>query len=300
MEQKPSYRVVGIALAVFAIIAFSLRPILIKLSYSYVVDPVTLLALRMVFSLPFFLLAALWSRRDGAREPISRRDWFTIAGLGFFGYYLASFFDFLALQYISAGLGRLLLFTYPTMVVLLSLFFLGKRIKGREIVALLLTYAGLALVLSRAMSGQNTHLPLGAALAFGSAALYAIYLVAGSQVIQRVGSLRFSAYATIVASVCCIVQFFALRPLSALHLPSQVYGLAIIMALVSTVFPVFMTAEALRRIGANHVAMIGALGPVSTIAMGYFGLEETLTALQIFGALLVLAGVMVVSLKGEA
>ena len=300
MEQKPSYRVVGIALAVFAIIAFSLRPILIKLSYSYVVDPVTLLALRMVFSLPFFLLAALWSRRDGAREPISRRDWFTIAGLGFFGYYLASFLDFLALQYISAGLGRLLLFTYPTMVVLLSLFFLGKRIKGREIVALLLTYAGLALVLSRAMSGQNTHLPLGAALAFGSAALYAIYLVAGSQVIQRVGALRFTAYATIVASVCCIVQFFALRPLSALHLPSQVYGLAIIMALVSTVFPVFMTAEALRRIGANHVAMIGALGPVSTIAMGYFGLEETLTALQIFGALLVLAGVMVVSLKGKA
>ena len=300
MEQKPSYRVVGIALAVFAIIAFSLRPILIKLSYSYVVDPVTLLALRMVFSLPFFLLAALWSRRDGAREPISRRDGFTIAGLGFFGYYLASFLDFLALQYISAGLGRLLLFTYPTMVVLLSLFFLGKRIKGREIVALLLTYAGLALVLSRAMSGQNTHLPLGAALAFGSAALYAIYLVAGSQVIQRVGALRFTAYATIVASVCCIVQFFALRPLSALHLPSQVYGLAIIMALVSTVFPVFMTAEALRRIGANHVAMIGALGPVSTIAMGYFGLEETLTALQIFGALLVLAGVMVVSLKGKA
>ena len=300
MDQKPSYRVVGIALAVFAIIAFSLRPILIKLSYSYVVDPVTLLALRMVFSLPFFLLAALWSRRDGAREPISRRDGFTIAGLGFFGYYLASFLDFLALQYISAGLGRLLLFTYPTMVVLLSLFFLGKRIKGREIVALLLTYAGLALVLSRAMSGQNTHLPLGAALAFGSAALYAIYLVAGSQVIQRVGALRFTAYATIVASVCCIVQFFALRPLSALHLPSQVYGLAIIMALVSTVFPVFMTAEALRRIGANHVAMIGALGPVSTIAMGYFGLEETLTALQIFGALLVLAGVMVVSLKGKA
>ena len=300
MEQKPSYRVVGIALAVFAIIAFSLRPILIKLSYSYVVDPVTLLALRRVFSLPFFLLAALWSRRDGAREPISRRDWFTIAGLGFFGYYLASFLDFLALQYISAGLGRLLLFTYPTMVVLLSLFFLGKRIKGREIVALLLTYAGLALVLSRAMSGQNTHLPLGAALAFGSAALYAIYLVAGSQVIQRVGALRFTAYATIVASVCCIVQFFILRPMSALHMPAQVYGLAIVMALVSTVFPVFMTAEALRRIGANHVAMIGALGPVSTIAMGYFGLEETLTALQIFGALLVLAGVMVVSLKGKA
>ena len=300
MDQKPSYRVVGIALAVFAIIAFSLRPILIKLSYSYVVDPVTLLALRMVFSLPFFLLAALWSRRDGAREPISRRDGFTIAGLGFFGYYLASFLDFLALQYISAGLGRLLLFTYPTMVVLLSLFFLGKRIKGREIVALLLTYAGLALVLSRAMSGQNTHLPLGAALAFGSAALYAIYLVAGSQVIQRVGALRFTAYATIVASVCCIVQFFILRPMSALHMPAQVYGLAIVMALVSTVFPVFMTAEALRRIGANHVAMIGALGPVSTIAMGYFGLEETLTALQIFGALLVLAGVMVVSLKGKA
>ncbi len=299
MEQEPSHRIVGIALAVFGVIAFSLRPILIKLSYSYVVDPITLLALRMVFALPFFLLAALWSRRDESRLPISRHDALAIIGLGFIGYYVASFLDFLALQYISAGLGRLLLFTYPTGVVLLSAVFLGKRIQRRDIIALLLTYAGLALVLSRALEGQNTHLPLGAALAFASAALYAIYLVAGTQLIKRVGSLRFTAYATSVASVCCIVQFLAMRPLTALQLPAPVYGLAIIMATVSTVIPVFMTAEALRRIGANHVAMIGALGPVSTIAMGYFGLEEMLTALQVCGAILVLAGVMVVSLKAK-
>jgi drug/metabolite transporter (DMT)-like permease len=284
-------------MAVAGVVCFSLRPILIKLAYAHVVDPVTLLALRMLFSLPFFLFAAAWAGRDRRRVPVTRGDGWAIVFLGFVGYYFASFVDFLGLQYISAGLGRLILFLYPTLVVALSFAFLRKRPSAREIAALLVSYSGLALVLSNAARGAHSNLPLGAGLVFASAAGYAIYLVAGSQVVQRVGSIRFTAYATSVASFLCIAQFFLLRPLAALALPAEVYGLAVTMAVFSTVLPVFLTTEALRRIGANHVAMLGALGPVSTIFFGWVGLDEALAPVQWAGVALVLAGVMLVTLR---
>ena len=295
-----SYRAWGIALALAGVVAFSVRPILIKLAYAYVTDPVTLLALRMVFSLPFFVAAALWLQRDRASVPLTRRDLWTVVFLGFLGYYLASFLDFLGLQYISAGVGRLMLFLYPTITVLLSALFLGKRVGTREAVALLVSYSGLALVLSRAFGGENHNLLLGALLVFGSAVCYAVYLVTSSQVVRRIGSMRFTAYATSVASVLCIAQFLLLRPLSALDLPAQVYGLAAAMGVLCTVLPVFMTSEALKRIGANHVAIIGAVGPVTTIFLGWLGLEEHMTLPQIAGAVLVLGGVMLVTIRPRA
>ena len=294
---SPSYRAWGIGLALVGVLAFSVRPILIKLAYAYVTDPVTLIALRMVFSLPFFLVMAFWVRRDSARQPLARRDWWAVVFLGFLGYYLASFLDFLGLQYVSAGLGRLVLFLYPTITVLLSALFLGKYVSRRDIVALVISYAGLALVLSQGFAGENRNLMLGALFVFGSAVSYAVYLVSSSQVVMRIGSVRFTAYATSVASLLCILQFLLLRPLSALQLPPQVYGLAIAMALGCTVLPVFVTSEALRRIGANQVAIIGAAGPVTTIFLGWLGLEEKMTLLQIAGAVLVLVGVMLVTIK---
>jgi len=214
-----SYRAIGIAMAIAGVVCFSLRPIFIKLAYGIVVDPITLLALRMVFSLPFFLAAAAWVAREGGRAPIGGRDAWTIVLLGFVGYYFASFADFLGLQYISSGLGRLILFIYPTLVVILSLAFLHKRPSARDVVALGVTYSGIALVMSNAVGGANANLALGAALCFASAAGYAVYLVASSQVVQRVGSVRFTAYAMTVASGFCILQFLLLRPFSALQMP---------------------------------------------------------------------------------
>jgi len=284
-------------MAVAGVVCFSLRPILIKLAYGYVVDPVTLLALRMVFSLPFFLVAAAWAGRNRESAPVTRSDGRAIVFLGFIGYYFASFVDFLGLQYISASVGRLILFVYPTLVVVLSLAFLRKRPSAREIVALAVTYAGLALVMSKALGGTSSNFALGAGLCFASAAGYAVYLVAGSQVVQRVGSVRFTAYAMTVASAFCIAQFFLLRPLAALALPAEVYGLAVAMAIFSTVLPVFITSEALRRIGANQVALFGALGPVTTIFFGWLGLDEIMTPVQLAGAALVLAGVVLVSVR---
>ncbi|HET7764538.1 MAG TPA: DMT family transporter [Burkholderiales bacterium] len=299
MSSRTSYRAAGVAMAVAGVVCFSLRPILIKLAYGYVVDPVTLLALRMIFSLPFFLAAAAWVGRDARRAPLEREDVWAIVFLGFVGYYFSSFVDFLGLQYISAGLGRLILFMYPTLVVLLSMAFLHKRPTPREVVALAVTYAGVALVMANAAQGANQDLALGAALCFASATGYAVYLVAGSQVVQRVGSMRFTAYATSVASGFCILQFLLLRPLSALAMPVQVYGLAIAMALLATVLPVFITTEALKRIGANQVALFGALGPVTTLFFGWAGLDEVMTPVQLAGAALVLGGVVLVTLKAK-
>ena len=296
-ETRRSWVVAGVLLAIGGVVFFSLRPVIIKLAYAYVVDPVTLLALRMVFSLPFFMAAALWARGGADSHPISGRDLAATAGLGLLSYYGASFLDFLGLQYISAGLGRLLQFIYPTVVVILSALFLRKRPTARDILALLLTYFGLLLVFWHALGGEQLNLWLGAGLVFTSAVFYAIYLVAGSEVIARVGSVRFTAYAMTVASIACIAQFFALRPLSALELPLEVYGLAVAMALASTVIPGFMVAEALRRIGANKVAIIGALGPVTAIVLGYLGLDEVMTPLQILGSGFVLIGVVVISLR---
>jgi drug/metabolite transporter (DMT)-like permease len=296
-ERTRRYLVGGVLLAIGGVVCFSLRPIFIKLAYGYVTDPITLLALRMVFSVPFFIAAAIWVRSGIEHRPLAPRQLVAVAALGILSYYGASFLDFLALQYISAGLGRLLLFTYPTIVVILSALLLAKRVTAREVAALLLTYAGLALVFAQSAGDEQKNLWLGAVLAFASSLCYALYLVAGTEIIARVGSVRFTAYAMSAASATCILQFFALRPLSALELPAPVYGYAVAMAILSTAVPVFMTSEALRRIGANTVAIIGALGPVTTIAFGYLGLEETMTAQQLAGTALVLIGVVVISLR---
>lgn len=291
------YRAVGFALAMIGVLTFSVRPLLVKLAYGYAPDAVTLLALRMVFALPFFLFAAWWVQRRKPAAPIAMRDRWAIVGLGVVGYYLASFFDYLGLLFISSGLSRLIHFTYPTLVVLMSWMFLRKPPRGIEVTALTLTYVGLALILMHSFSGQHEFLALGAALAFGSAVSYAIYLFAGSQVIQRVGSVRFVAYALIVSSFCCILQFFLLRPLDALFVPAQVYTLSFVVGTVCTVLPIFVIAEALRRLDANSVAIVGALGPVSAMTLGYLGLDEMMNLQQMFGALLVMVGVVLVSVK---
>ncbi len=293
-----AYRGWGIAFAFFGVLAFSFRPILIKLSYAaHPVSPNTLLFLRMTLSLPFFLTIAWWLRKQPPR--LSGRDWFNIGLLGFIGYYGASFLDFIGLQYVGAGVGRLILFLFPTLVLLLSFVFLQKRPTGRELGALLVSYAGIALVVSTqvAPTSEGRLFLFGALLIFGGAFLYAVYLVAGSQVVKRVGSMRFTAYSMAISSLPAILQFFLLEHPSALALPDAVWIYVIVLATLSTVVPVFLQAEALKRIGANHFAIIGAVGPVSVAVTSALGLDEPFTWVQAVGGLLVIFGVLLVSLK---
>jgi drug/metabolite transporter (DMT)-like permease len=301
LSAPASYRSWGIAFGLLGVLAFSLRPILIKLSYAaYPVSPTTLLFLRMTLSLPFFAAVAFFLRGKGPR--LTLRDWMAIVGLGLVGYYAASFLDFLGLQYIGAGVGRLILFLYPTLVLLLSFLFLHKRPGGRELAALVLSYAGIALVVSNQVgAGREGKLfLLGVLLVFASALCYAVYLVAGSQMVKRVGSMRFTAYTMVVATMPAVLQFFLFEPVSALRLPAAVWGYAIVLATFSTVLPVFLQSEALKRIGATHFALIGAAGPVSVAATSALGLDEPFTWLQAAGGALVIFGVLLVSLKPKS
>jgi drug/metabolite transporter (DMT)-like permease len=291
-----SYRTWGIVFALVGVLAFSLRPILIKLSYgAHPVSPVTLLFLRMTLSLPFFLAIGWWLRN---REPrLTRRDWAAIVGLGFLGYYAASFLDFVGLQWVGAGVGRLILYLFPTLVVVLSFFFLQKKPTRRELIALAVSYAGIVLVVLNQIGSENRLFALGAALVFASALCYAVYLVAGSQMVKRVGSMRFTAYSTVIATVPAVIQFLVMESADSLQLPGAVWGYAIVLATVSTVLPLFLQAEALSRIGANHFALIGAVGPVSVAVTSALGLDEPFTGVQALGGALVIFGVLLVSLK---
>ena len=288
----------GVAFALLAAIGFSAKAILVKLAYLDSPDAITLLALRMVFSVPFFIGIALWIRHQHA-QPLSMHDRLLVLGLGLLGYYLSSFLDFLGLQYISAGLERLILFLYPTMTVILSALVYKRAIGRQTVAAMILCYAGIVLVFLHNAEVKQDGIFLGAALVFASTLSYSVYLVGAGHAIARIGTTRFTAYAMMVASAASLLQFLAMRPLSALDLPVHVYQMAIAMALFSTVLPAFLLSYAIRRIGSGSASLIGSVGPVATIYMAYVFLNEDISLLQIIGSSLVLGGVLIISMSSE-
>ena len=291
-------RWVGPLYAVAGVLGFSFKAILIKLAYAASpVDAVTLLALRMLYSAPLFAAMAWWAARDRGARALARDDWMQLALLGFIGYYLASLLDFMGLQYITAALERLVLFLYPTIVVLLSALWLHVRITRRAVVALVISYAGIALVfLGDLRTGGDPRAVLtGGALVFGSALLYAAYLVRAGPVIARIGSTRFIAWAMLISSVFVLAQFAATREPRALAVAPSIHGIALAMAVFSTVLPTWLIAEAIRRMGASASSQVGSLGPVFTIFLGALLLDEPVHAVQLAGAALVLVGVTLVA-----
>jgi len=287
-------------LAVVGVLGFSFKAILIKLAYSWdPIDAVTLLALRMIYSAPFFVAMAIWSGRRADAKPLARADLRALAWLGFIGYYLASLLDFVGLEYITAALERLVLFLYPTMVVLLSAAIAKTPITRRAVIALVVSYAGIVLVFAHDLtaSGQPRSVAIGGALVFGSAALYALYLVQAGDVIKRLGSMRFIAWAMLASSVFVLGQFALTRPFGSLAVPAPIHALALAMAIFSTVLPTWLIAESIRRMGANASSFVGSLGPVFTIGLGALILGEPLHWIQLAGAALVLTGVTLVTVK---
>ncbi len=291
---------IGIACALAGSVAFSAKPVLVKAIYQYDVDTMTLLALRMLFAAPLFLLMAWWAGRPAV--AFTAREIAGIIALGFLGYYLGSFLDLAGLQYISAGFGRLILYLYPTLVLLMSAVFLQQPLRGRQLVSLGLSYAGIALVFSaEAQLGESLPLTVwGAMLVFGSAVTYAIYLVAGSRLVHKFGAMRFSAYASLIATGFVMAHFFAIRPVQALIVGQPVYLLVAVLAVLATVLPLWLMAEGLKRIGANQVSLVGCVGPLATMTFAWMFLGEAMTLVQLAGAALVLAGVLIITLKPQA
>ena len=290
-------RLTGALLVAIAAVAFSGKGVIIKLAYRYGVDAVTLLALRMLFSAPFFLLLGWWASRSGAIGKLSARDHGAIVVLGFIGYYLASYFDFLGLQYVTAALERLLLFVHPTFVVLFSALLFGRRITGRDVFAIVVSYAGIALVFGHDVATQPGTVALGSFWVLLSALFYAAYLIGSGRIVGRVGTLRFAAYAGLVSSVCVVSHFLVTREASLLaSQAAPVYWLSLLMAVVSTVLPIVLTMEGIRRVGASHASIVASVGPLATIALGAVFLGEPITWVQVSGAALVLTGVLAISL----
>ncbi len=282
----------GMALAVGGAILFSTKAVIAKLLYRYHIDAVTLIAFRMLFSLPVFALVAVWQMRAG--PPLSVPDRWRIVGLGLVGYYLSSLLDFLGLQYITVGLERLILFLTPTFVLLLSATLLKQHIGRLQWLALLIAYGGIVLVFVHDLQGGG-NVMLGSLLVLGSAAAYAVYLLLSGEMVQRIGALRLVAYAMCVSTAACLLQFFLLRPAGMLVQPAPVYWLSLVNGLLCTVAPVFMTMTAVQRIGAGIASQAGMIGPVSTLFLGAVILGEAITTWQLAGTALVLAGIYLLS-----
>lgn len=284
----------GFALAAFSAVGYSLKAIFIKLAYPYGVDAITLLTLRMALALPAFLGIALAARA----KPIglTASGWLRLTGMGLLGYYGASILDFVGLQYISAGLERLILFTYPTLTILIGVFWHGKPFRRQEAWAMLLCYGGIGLAFAHDLKlGDADAVLIGGSFVFASSVCYALYLSGSERLIARLGAQRFTALAMLVSTAGVFLHFLFARPLASLVQPWPVYGWSFAMAVVSTVLPVFALGEAIRRIGAGRTALASMLGPLLTIFFGWWWLDEAISLEQMAGAGLVIAGIVAAS-----
>jgi len=284
----------GSLMVLLAAIGFSLKAVLVKLAYAYSaqLDAITLMSLRMLFSLPFFLAVVFWLQWRGAVSSPRRRELGVIAVLGTMGFYLASFLDFSGLAYLPAGLERLILFLYPTLVVLFSALFYRRPMTVLESSALILSYSGIAVVFFQALHSMPGQLWLGVALVFASAVVFALYMMLSGSQVRRSGSIAFTAYAMTAASLAAGLHFGVSHPLSVLDLPVQVYGLALLMAVLSTVLPAFLMNAGIHRIGASSAAIIGSTGPIVTLLLAWSLLDEPMTGVQMTGTAMILAGVI--------
>jgi len=294
----------GLLLAAAGAIAFSGKAIIVKLSYRYGVDAVTIIMLRMaaggfLFSILNTIVRSIAMQMDPFEVQFLRYLFGLIVMLGFVGYYLSSYLDFLGLQYITASLERLILYLNPTLVVLLGWLIYKKPVQPIRMMAMAVSYAGVLVVFVHELTFTGADVALGGALVFASALTYAVYLVFSGQLVQRIGAMRLVGWATSVACVCCIVQFLVLRPLSAMDVPNPVLWLALLNAFACTVAPVLMVMMAIERIGAALAAQTGMIGPMATITLGVVVLDEPLNLWIGAGTLLVVGGVFLVTKYGE-
>lgn len=279
----------GIVMAGIGSMLFSGKAVLVKLAFGYGANAETLLALRMLMALPLFWTVYWWEARRKPMSPITWIDRAKIFFLGFLGYFLSSYIDFLGLQYISVGLERIVLYLTPTIVLLISYFALNKAISKMQWYALIVGYLGVFVVFIQDASSGGAYAWLGMALVFGSACSYAAYMIGAGEMVKRVGSVRLVVLASSASAVLSILQSSLYNPSAVFEQANQVYWLSLLNASLCTVIPMLLIMIAINRIGSPLVAQAGILGPVSTIFLGYFILSEPITWLQIAGMTLVIA-----------
>jgi len=283
-------------------VCFSTKAVVVKLAYRDTqIDAVTLLALRMIFSLPFFMVSAAVSSSKSTNVKFTGKQWMGVALIGMLGYYVSSYLDFVGLQFISAGMERLILFIYPTLVLLITASVFRSIIKRKQWAAVAITYAGLLIAFWSEVDfnvAQHDNFYWGAFLIFLCAITYAVYIVGSGQLIPAVGATKFNSYAMSFACVAVLLHYFFTTKGSLFDLPREVYTYSIFMAIVGTVVPSYMVTAGIKRIGSDNAAIIGSVGPVSTIIQAYFFLGEPVHAFQLTGTALILVGVLMIGKKG--
>jgi drug/metabolite transporter (DMT)-like permease len=296
----------GFVISFTGAILFSTKAILVKLAFrSTHTDALTLLALRMLFSLPFYLLAALWGSRKEGNVRMKGRQWVWVIVLGLLGYYLSSFFDFVGLQYISAGLERLILFLYPSFAVLINAVLFHQRISRIQFGSLVLTYTGIGIAYfgELKIDTGNPNFYWGSFLVFLCAITYAFYLAGTGRMVPLLGAAKFTTYSMLTATLAVLLHFFVRQTLSGHPLlpagegSGRLWGYGVALAVVATVIPSFMLSAGMKRIGANNAAIVTSVGPVSTILQAHFFLGDRIFAEQIIGTVLVIAGVLLIGWK---
>lgn len=281
---------------------FSTKAIIVKKAFADTsLDALTLLTLRMVFSLPFFLAAAFFVSSQSTNIRLTTKQWLQILMLGLSGYYLSSYFDFVGLQYISAGLERLILFLYPTFVVLMNRTFFRQPITRTQSLALLLTYTGIGIAYINEMQidTSNPYFFLGSALIFLCSITYAFYITGSGKVIPFIGASKFTAYAMLSATLGIFTHYIIRGDYSGFIEASGMWGYGLLLGIVATVIPTFLLSAGLLRIGANNVAIVSAIGPVSTILQAHWILGEPIHTGQLIGTALVIAGVLLIGWKSR-
>lgn len=298
--QQKQITLAGFLITLTGAILFSTKAIFVKLAFaSTKVDAVTLLTLRMLFSLPFYLIAARLAYKKENCAMLTKQQWLYILGLGFLGYYLSSLFDFIGLQFISAGLERLILFLYPTFAVLINTFLFKNKLSKTQIAALLLTYAGIGLAYygELKIDTSNPNFFYGSFMVFLCAITYSFYLVGTGRMVPIVGVTRYTAYAMFAATAGIFIHFLATRSIANIHFTPTLIGYSVALAIVATVLPSFLISNGMKKIGSNNVAIITSIGPVSTILQAYFILGESIFLEQLIGTVLVVIGVLLIGRK---
>ena len=293
--------IAGFVITLIGSVLFSTKAILVKLAFAHSnMEALTLLTFRMIFSLPFYVIAAWIGSRNSEQQRFTKRQWFIIIGLGLFGYYLSSLFDFIGLQYISAGLERLILFLYPTFAVLINAFYFKQKITRVQQWALLLTYAGIGLAYfgELKIDNDNPNFYLGSGLIFLCAITYAIYIAGSGRMIPQVGATKFTAYAMLSATAGIFIHFFLAGNTEQLQAAGEYWWYGLLLAIIATVIPSFLISLGMKKIGSNNVAIISSIRPVSTIIQAHLILKEKIFLAQIIGTVLVIAGVLLIGWKG--
>ena len=288
----PAWRLVGFGLSAVGAMLFAIKGVLIKLIYRYGIDTTSLLAMRMVVAVPVFALVGAHRWRQLARDARPGARTFVLAMLvGILGYYISSWLDFQGLQTLDAQIERLILFTYPFLVILFGRLLLGHPLRAHALLGAGLSYVGLFIMFAGEPTRLGTAALIGGGFVAVAAMTFALYQLFARELILRCGPTLFTAIAMSAAGVPALLGFLLTHPVAALMPPREAWALILALAVLATIVPAFLMSAGTARIGAQGTAIISTISPVVTIGLAIMVLGEPFGWPEAVGTICVLGGV---------